>query len=126
MPSTTSRAAATLLAVTQGASACYVGFSTTVINADGSGITEPSGNAYARISVAAAEWTTVGRRRSTNVAKAFSAAPTGSWGTLIYWFISTAASGGTIEWYDPLSLSIVPSIGTAPSIPAGQLFIQVD
>lgn len=125
MPMTTSRAATSLSAVTQGASACYIGFSNTAIAADGTGITEPSGNNYARISISASEWTTSGRRRATNVAKAFSSAPSGSWGTLTHWFISTASTSGTVEWYDALSLAITPVVGTAPSIPAGQLFIEL-
>lgn len=128
MPLTTSRVATTLSAVTQGASACYVGFSTTAINADGTGYTEPSGSdAYARIAVSASEWTTTGRRRATNVSKSFAAAPTGSWGTLTHFFLSNSATigGGTIEAYGTLSLAITPTVGVTPSIASGQLFVEL-
>jgi len=76
----------------------YIGLSTTTITDAGANITEPSGNAYARVAVT---------NNSTNFPAASSGAKSngaaftfpqasGSWGTVTDVFISDASSGGNI------------------------------
>jgi len=73
----------------------YIGLSTTTINDDGSGITEPTGGSYAKVSKANSNVNFPGA--SAGVKK--NATPiefptaTGDWGTITDWFISD--SGGT-------------------------------
>jgi hypothetical protein len=109
-----------------------VGLSTTTVVNDGTGITEPSGNAYARVSVAntTAQWTTAsvaggGYQASNTNAINFPTA-TGSWGTVTDWFIMDGTSlvafgkiqvGGT-------NTSQTISNGNTISFGAGQLVIQ--
>lgn len=83
----------------------YVGLSTTTPAVGGTNITEPAGNAYARVAVtnnvtnfpnAAAG------AKSNGAAIAFPTA-TGSWGTVTYFVIYDAASAGNVLAYGALN-----------------------
>lgn len=89
----------------------YIGLMTTQPNEDGSGVVEPVGNGYARVSVAntLAEWpaaTLVGQQAQKTHANdiAFPQA-TGSWGTMTHAGIFDAASGGNLRLYGGLDIS---------------------
>jgi hypothetical protein len=83
----------------------YFGLSTTTIADDGTGITEPAGNAYARVAVTNnttnfPNTTTGSKSNGTEVA--FPTA-TGSWGTCTDFFLADAASGGNVVGYGALT-----------------------
>lgn len=112
----------------------YVGLSTTTINQDGSGITEPTGGAYARVSVtnnttnfpaSTAQGTNGanGMQKQNGTAINFPQA-TGSWGTVTYWFIADASTAGNILAFGALTTQKTISNGDTASFSANQLTIQ--
>lgn len=83
----------------------YFGLSTTTIQIDGSGATEPSGGAYARVSLAnnKTNWGNASNASLTNAAAVQFAESTSSWGTITYVGIWDALSSGNIWFFDALS-----------------------
>lgn len=75
----------------------YVGLSTTAPADDGTNITEPSGNAYARVNHNAWNAATLATPSvaTNNGAIAFPT-PTGAWGNCTHFFVADASSGGNI------------------------------
>ena len=131
-----------LTAMNYGTSGTYLALSTTAINADGTGITEPgSGTGYARQNLKLT--TVIGSTSTTNV---FPNDPTydsgndkytytsiadvvfpevqSAWGTVTHFAIYTQATGGTMLAYGTLTSSITPVVNTVPVIRAGQLIIE--
>ncbi len=105
----------------------YVGLSTTTITDAGGNITEPSGNNYSRVSVAknTTNWPVAsGGAISNGVAITFPTA-SGSWGTVIDFFISDASSGGNIYGYGTLTVSKAVSSGDTVSFAIGDLDITL-
>lgn len=111
----------------------YFGLSTSTVAIDGTGITEPSGNGYTRVTVAnnATNFTaTQIATGSGGGAQVVNAQPinfpqsTGSWGTVTYWFVSDAASGGNIVAYGALSASQTVGANNTLSFAANALTIQ--
>lgn len=108
----------------------YFGLSTTPIAADGTGITEPVGGSYARVSVAAnstnfGAWDQHLSTWANKTAITFPA-PTGDWGECVYFFVSNAGSGGDIVAKAPLNRSVSPKSGeTAPAFAVGAAQFQV-
>lgn len=83
----------------------YFGLSTTTINIDGSGATEPSGGAYARVGLTnnKTNWGNASNAALTNSTAVQFTESTASWGTITYVFLSDASSSGNIWWFDALS-----------------------
>lgn len=85
----------------------YVGLSTTTINADGTGKTEPSGMAYARVAVTNNK-TNFGMASNgalTNLTAITFPESSGDWGTITHIFIADAATSGNILYFDQLAAS---------------------
>ena len=106
----------------------YVALSTTEPADDGTNVTEPSGNGYARVAVTknTTNWTdpTTSRALSNAVAITFPT-PTGSWGTVLYVALYTASSGGTFRGWGRLADGVTVDTSTAgPVIPVGGLIIN--
>jgi hypothetical protein len=114
----------------------YIALSTTSVQEDGSGLTEPSGSGYARVSItggalgfapgfdsAQTGWST-GSSFSNGLPISFSAA-TGGWGTIVDWAIIDNSSGGNILAYGSLSSSLAVNTGDLVVIPAYSLDISV-
>lgn len=85
----------------------YIALTTaTIADANtGSTITEPSGNAYARVAVNAASgaspaWGAASGGAATNAHDITFITATGSWGTLVAAAVVSAASGGNLIFYD--------------------------
>lgn len=98
-----------------------VGLSTTAPAQDGTGITEPTANGYARVAVAAAGWTrTVSSINNTSDIN-FPAA-TGSWGTVTHFVVWDDTSGDMIG-YGALTASQEITSGMEPYFPAEDLTI---
>jgi hypothetical protein len=111
----------------------YFGLSTTTIadSATGTtGITEPSGNAYARASVANNTTnfpvsTGTAATKTTGADITF-ATPTGSWGTVTDFFIADALTAGNILCYGNLGASQTISSGNTVKFSTGSLTITLE
>ncbi len=105
----------------------HVGLSTTTITDAGGNITEPSGNNYSRVSVTnnATNFPAAsGGAKSNGTAITFPTA-SGSWGTVIDFFISDAGSGGNILCYGTLTASKTIGSGDTASFAIGELDITL-
>ena len=99
----------------------YLGFSTTTVAADGTGITEPVGNGYVRLAVAmnATTWT-VTTNAITNAIALTTATASGNWGVLTDAFLySTASGAGTLYVFDVLAVARTVTSGEALTVAAG-------
>lgn len=116
----------------------YVGLMTSAASDTGPG-TEVSVGSYARVAVsnAAASWkgthgSATGASSGTsgtvtNAAAITFPAPTANWGTVSYWGIWDAASGGNLcVWDDLTTAKTINSGDAAPSFAIDALTIQVD
>ncbi len=107
----------------------YVGLSTTLPNDAGGNITEPSGaNGYARVAVTnnLTNWpAAVGGAKSNGTLIAFPTA-TASWGTVSWFFISDAASGGNMLGWGTLTNPKTIDSGDTASFQTGDLDITLD
>lgn len=88
-------------------STLYFGLSTTVINSDGTGATEPSGGSYARASAVndKTTWSNASSASLNNLISISFPESSASWGTITYVFIIDAASSGNMLYFDTLSPS---------------------
>lgn len=110
--------------------ALYVGLSTAAPGESGSGIAEPSGNAYARVVLANGSATKMGLSSGSTAANSadinFPTA-TGSWGTVTHVFITDASSGaGNLHWHGPLQTAKTIGNNDAVSFPIGSLTFSLD
>jgi hypothetical protein len=109
----------------------YVGLSTTTPSADGTNFTEPTGNGYARVLLGASgqsyaqKMGTATAGAITNTEIIYYPEATGSWGTITYFGIFSAQSGGQLLAYGALTTSIAPTANTIPIIRAGELDISL-
>ncbi len=83
----------------------YIGLSTTALSSSGGGYTEPSGAGYARVAYAnnKTNFSISSNGLLTNLVSVIFNESTASWGTVTYVFISDAASGGNILYYEALN-----------------------
>jgi hypothetical protein len=105
----------------------YFGLSTTAVQIDGTGATEPSGFAYARIGLTndKSNWGTAASASLTNSAAVTFVESTGSWGTVTHVFISDALTSGNIWWYDALSPSRAVASSTTVLFAIGAITVQM-
>jgi hypothetical protein len=108
----------------------YVGLSTTTVNDDGTGITEPSGGAYARVAVTnnvtnfpASSGSPSTKSNGTAITFPQASA---SWGTITHFFISDASSGGNILASGALTASKTVGANDTASFAVGDLAITLD
>lgn len=108
----------------------YVGLSTTAPQEDGTGITEPSGGNYARVSVAntSTNWSAATGNPSTksNAQPVTFPQANASWGTVSHFFISDASSGGNIIVKGALTTSKAVGANDTPSFAAGDISVVLD
>jgi hypothetical protein len=83
----------------------YVGLSTTPINADGTGATEPSGGAYARVAVTnnKTNWGVAANGALSNLTNVEFPESTLEWGIVTHIFVSDASTSGNVLYYDTLT-----------------------
>lgn len=111
----------------------------TAAPSDSGGGTEVAGGGYARVSYppTATNWANTqnsgtgassGSSGTTSNTSAITfAAPTANWGTITHFGLYSAASGGTLYWWGPLTASKTVNNGdAAPSFQPGALSIQID
>ena len=104
----------------------YFGLSTTTINIDGTGATEPSGGAYARVALTndKTSWTTASNGALTNSVAVTFAESTASWGTITYVGMWDALTGGNLWWYDALSPTRTVASATTVLFAIGSITVQ--
>lgn len=86
------------------ASTLYLGLSTTAINNDGTGATEPSGGSYARVAVVnnKTNWSNASNGILSNLVELSFPESSASWGTVSHVFLSDTI-GGTPIYFDALT-----------------------
>lgn len=118
----------------------YLGFSSTEPQADGTGITEPSAESYARVLISGKETSATERKFTTatggiisNSKEILFTAARESWGVLPYWFLSTSNATGTTGATVILSGELTGKIATtgvdAETVPVfyeGELQASID
>lgn len=105
----------------------YVGLSTTTITDAGGNITEPSGGSYARVAVTnnATNFPAASAGSKSNGTAITFTTATGSWGTVIDFFIGDASSAGNILGYGTLTSSRTISSGDSASFAISALTITL-
>jgi len=103
----------------------YLGVSTADPTETGSGLAEPAGNAYARVTTASTDWQLTGSTIDNQNELAFPEA-TGSWGTLTHFALFDALTGGNIVAYGSLTASKAIAANETLRFPAGNLTFTLD
>ena len=109
----------------------YVGLSTTEPNADGTNVTEPVGNGYARVllgNTSQALTQKMGEVSNGHVENneiIYFPEATGSWGTITHFCIFNSASSGNLLAFGALSTSILPVANTIPIVRIGELDLSL-
>lgn len=104
----------------------YVGLSTADPTDDASGLAEPSGNGYARVTTAAGDWNTSSGGAIDNANPITFPQATGSWGTCTHFALFDAASAGNMLAHGTLSQSQTIEDGNTPSFAAGDFNVSLD
>jgi len=104
----------------------YVGLSTADPMDDASGLAEPSGNAYARVATAGADWNVASGGAIANANDITFPEATDSWGTITHFALFDAASAGNMLAYGALSVSKSISSGDTAKFAAGDLDVTLD
>ena len=106
----------------------YFGLSTTTIQIDGTGATEPSGGNYARVGVTndKTTWGTASNGALTNSIAVTFPESSASWGTITHVFISDASTSGNIWWFDALSPSRQVQSSTTVLFAIGSITVQMN
>ena len=105
----------------------YFGLSTTTIQIDGTGATEPSGGAYARVALTnnKTNWGTASNASLTNSVAIQFAESTASWGTITYVGMWDALTSGNIWWFDALSPARTVASATTVLFAIGAVTVQM-
>ena len=74
----------------------YVGLSTGNPGNSGSGLAEPSGNGYTRIKTISSDWNSASGRSKSNKNKITFSTAQGDWGTIGYFALFDASTGGNM------------------------------
>lgn len=109
----------------------YVGLLTAAPSDDGSGVSEPSGNGYARVAVTnnttnwpAATGSGAGASSKTNGSTITFPQATGAWGTVTHFGIFDASTAGNLISYGALGASKSPVNLDTPSFAPGDITLQ--
>ena len=104
----------------------YVGLSTADPTDDGLGLTEPSGNAYARVQTSASDWSAASNGSLDNAGDITFAQATGSWGTITHFALFDAPTAGNLLAHGALSQSKAIGESDTARFEAGDLDISLD
>ena len=103
-----------------------MGLSTADPADDGSGLAEPSGNAYARVQTSASDWNTASGGSLDNANDITFPQATGSWGAITHFALFDAATGGNMLAHGALSQSKTIGTGDTAQFAAGDLDVSLD
>jgi hypothetical protein len=114
-------------ATTFGTGNAWLALYTVAPNDDGTGATEVTGNAYARMQISATNMalTTAGGVATNDAAITFPTASGGNWGTIIGVGICSASTAGTIGAYTALAASKVVDDGDTFEFAIGDFSVTV-
>jgi len=104
----------------------YIALSTSDPLDDGSGISEPSGGAYARVQTAAADWNTAASGATENANDITFPTATASWGTVTHFAAFDALTGGNMLFHGTLTASKTIDSGDTAKFTAGDLDVSLD
>jgi len=104
----------------------YVGLSTADPTDDGTGLAEPSGNGYARVTTAAVDWNASSGGAIDNANAVTFPQASGSWGTVSHFALFDASSGGNMLAHGSLGTPQAIVAGNTPSFAAGALDVSLD
>ncbi len=101
---------------------CYVGLSSTTPAIAGTGVTEPSTGAYARVATTGSTWAAAASGANSNAAVITFPTATADWSAganLTYGVVYDAATAGNLLWYGVLSVARPVLNGNIASIAIG-------
>lgn len=106
----------------------YLGVSTTSIQKDGTGVTEPIDGAYARVAILnnKTNFGTSSLGELSNLVEYAFDESTVNWGTVIDWFFADASTGGNVWWYGTLTNSRNVESATVLVLPIGEFTNTVE
>ena len=107
----------------------HVALSTTAPAEDGTNVTEPSGNGYARSATAPADWNAATLADPSLVDNANPVAfpqATASWGACTHFALYDALTGGNFLGFGVVGTPKTPAANDTPSFPAGSLQVTLD
>jgi len=99
----------------------YLGLSTADPLDDASGLAEPSGNGYARQSIA---FNAAASRKVENTALVTFPQASGAWGTITHWALFDAESAGNMMAHGSLAVSKTVVSGNTPSVAANEVDVE--
>ncbi|UCG56834.1 MAG: hypothetical protein JSU70_18450 [Phycisphaerales bacterium] len=106
--------------------AIHAGLSTADPGDDGSGLSEPSGNGYARVQTSSSDWNAASGGQLDNANDITFPEATGSWGTITHFALFDAASGANMLAHGSLSESKAIGSGDTAKFAAGDLDVSLD
>ena len=104
----------------------YVGLSTADPLDDATGLAEPSGNGYARVQTAGADWDAAVGGALDNANDITFPQATGSWGTVTHFALFDAASAGNMLAHGALDTSKAVNNGDTVKFASGDLDVTLD
>jgi len=104
----------------------YAGLSTADPSEDGSSLSEPAGNGYARVQTSPSDWSLAGSGQLDNTTVIAFDAATGDWGTITHFALFDAASAGNMLAYGALTQAKSIASGDTARFTAGELNISLD
>jgi hypothetical protein len=104
----------------------YVALSTTLPTNTGTNVTEPSGNAYARVAVTnnATNFPAASARAKSNGTDIVFPMATGSWGTATHFCLYDASTAGNFVAWGALTVPVAVINGATVTFVAGSLVIN--
>ncbi len=104
----------------------YVGLSTADPGDDGTGLSEPSGNGYARVATAAADWNAASGGALDNANAIAFAEASGDWPTVTHFALFDAATGGNLLAHGALNQAKTIAGGDTARFAAGDLDVPLN
>jgi hypothetical protein len=104
----------------------YVGLSTADPTDNGSGLSEPTGNGYARVQTSASDWNAASNGSLDNAGNITFAQASSNWGTITHFALFDATTAGNMLAYGVLSQSKSISESDTARFEAGDLQISLD
>lgn len=101
----------------------YVGLSTADPTDDASGLAEPSGNGYTRVTTSGSDWDAASGGATANATALTFPEASGAWGTVTHFFLADAAAAGNMLCHGALDASRVITSGITPRFAIGELDI---
>jgi len=104
----------------------WIALSTADPTDDASGISEPSGNGYARVETSASDWDAAASGATANAAAITFPTASGSWGTISHFAIYDAETDGNMLAHGSVTTPTAISTNQIPTFAIGELDITAD